>query len=589
MTANVSPFLKLVTQAYEGRLKLPAFQRNWKWQRSQVILLYDSLRQGFPIGSFLFLKSGKRVDLSPREFRGAGPNSKAYPPERLVLDGQQRLTAGLELFYGNGPTRYFLDIEKLIALAQEDSLRLEDADHVAKFVADLDVEEDRYCISRTLEGDASALLCSKHLLCTSLLVDEAELSRALRIYKKQFVEREDFVDFVLQPYFKPSEETQVPVTEIEDDIPVEGISRIFATLNTTGKLLTPFELVVALLFPRKINLTDDVQAAKEIYPYYKNIDKFGDLFLQTLALFAGKDTKKASLPRTITEEVYREFSDDAFHYLNEAGKLLTIKGGAGLDTSDELLIYPVIFPPMAYVLRILANRKEPLGPAKEAQLHRKLVRWFIGAVLNRRYQQSTHDRQIRDKTEIMRWLDGEGDEDAPAWLSDVYIPNLRDKKPEGAPGKMLRGLMNLNHLRDPLTNDPIGVRPQVAITDKHHIFPTRFVTSLKGWSKDDTNDVAANIMYLGQSTNIAWHNLDPHQQLKQAFNAQGESNVRATLKQHLVSDECIEIMLRQNKTAEDFRAFLEARDRAFVEALNSWGFARPSVRTGLDEDDQDED
>ena len=68
MAANVIAFIDLVAQAYSGQLKLPAFQRDWKWKRSQVILLYDSLRQGFPIGSFLFLKKGKDVALSPRDF-----------------------------------------------------------------------------------------------------------------------------------------------------------------------------------------------------------------------------------------------------------------------------------------------------------------------------------------------------------------------------------------------------------------------------------------------------------------------------------------------------------------------------------------
>ena len=52
MAASVEPYLSIVGRAYEGRIKLPAFQREWKWKTSQVILLFDSLRQGFPVGGF---------------------------------------------------------------------------------------------------------------------------------------------------------------------------------------------------------------------------------------------------------------------------------------------------------------------------------------------------------------------------------------------------------------------------------------------------------------------------------------------------------------------------------------------------------
>ena len=586
MPAAVSPFLDLVRQAHEGRLKLPAFQRDWKWKTDQVILLYDSLRQGFPIGSFLFLKASKEINLAPRDFKGAAASAKNADPERLVLDGQQRITAGMELFYGTGNNRYFVDLAKLEALIQERKVSLDDLAAVQRFVEDLDVADDRYCVAKKIFDEPTQVLTQRHLLCTSLLVEEAELNRALFIYKKKFPEKEEFIQFVLLPHFRPSSKTQVPVTEIDDDIPVEGISRIFATLNTTGKLLTPFELVVALLFPKQIKLNDDVAEAKEKYPFYANVDAFGDIFLQTLALFAGKDTKKASLPKTITEVVYREHAETAFHYLNEAGKLLSTKAGIGLDVSNELLVYPVIFPPLAYVLSVLDKRKDK--GSDRVRIERTVTRWFIGSVLSRRYQQSTHDRQLRDKVEILRWLDGEGDISAPAWLADTYIPNLRDKLPDGAPGKMLRGLMNLNNVRDPRSADQIGIRPGIVVTAKHHIFPTRYVYTLKGWTREDTNDVAPNIMFLSQETNIRWLNMDPRQQLTDAFAATTEAAVRERLRGHMIDDDCVEILLREDKTAQDFRDFLQARERAFIRALQDWGFNKPITTEGLDDPSSEE-
>jgi hypothetical protein len=83
---------------------LPAIQREFVWSPDQIIELFDSVMRGYPIGSFLFW------DLLPEnqdkweiyEFISAGRDGGAhnelavthgFPDLRLVLDGQQRLTA----------------------------------------------------------------------------------------------------------------------------------------------------------------------------------------------------------------------------------------------------------------------------------------------------------------------------------------------------------------------------------------------------------------------------------------------------------------------------------------------------------------
>jgi hypothetical protein len=92
MAASVESYLKIIKRAHEGTL-LSAFQRDWKWKPGQVMLLLDSLRQGFPIGSFLILQANPAIDPAPREFRGSIKGDKAKA-EELVLDGQQRITDG---------------------------------------------------------------------------------------------------------------------------------------------------------------------------------------------------------------------------------------------------------------------------------------------------------------------------------------------------------------------------------------------------------------------------------------------------------------------------------------------------------------
>lgn len=84
---------------------LPAIQREFVWSPEQICTLFDSLLQGFPMGSFLFWKIEPKTAKSFRFFDfvreyhqrdnpHCPPLGKAPDgPVMSVLDGQQRLTA----------------------------------------------------------------------------------------------------------------------------------------------------------------------------------------------------------------------------------------------------------------------------------------------------------------------------------------------------------------------------------------------------------------------------------------------------------------------------------------------------------------
>ncbi|MDP3675556.1 MAG: DUF262 domain-containing protein, partial [Novosphingobium sp.] len=438
MAASVDGYLSIVSRASRGELKLPAFQRDWKWNASQVILLLDSLRQGFPIGSFLFIQANPTVDLAPRAFRGAGGDAEKATAEELVLDGQQRITAGLELFYGGSSRHYFLDLKRIRELATERDVIATDKQSIRAFLADLDAE-DGYCVAAKASVDPHQYLLKRDKLWTGTLLDDDELARAIQLYAKTYPAQEDFIRFVVGRNFMPAAANPIPITTIPGSVTVEAISRIFSTLNSTGKMLTPFELVVSILYPKKVNLQKDVEDLREMFPYYARIDKTGDLLLQAIALFSGKETRKASLPKTITLESYREHRDVVTEFLEAGAKLLSDRLGLGLDESSDLLVYPVIFPPLAFVLKALEPMK--LDHQQRSAALRRIERWFVGAVISRRYQQSTHDKQAKDKVDILKWAIG-NEQDMPEWLRETYVTNLRSADPSGAMGSLLASLMN---------------------------------------------------------------------------------------------------------------------------------------------------
>ncbi|MGB7284232.1 MAG: DUF262 domain-containing protein [Candidatus Acidiferrum sp.] len=88
------------------RLLLPAIQREFVWKPQKIEWLFDSILQGYPIGSFLFWEVRTDEDRNSfryyeflREFRewykthNPEFNTKGFGDFLAVLDGQQRLTA----------------------------------------------------------------------------------------------------------------------------------------------------------------------------------------------------------------------------------------------------------------------------------------------------------------------------------------------------------------------------------------------------------------------------------------------------------------------------------------------------------------
>ena len=375
MKAQQEGFKDLVDDALSGKLRLPEFQRDWKWTRSQVLRLFDSIRKNYPIGGFLTLEASDGLNLSPRLFEGIGNGHVDI--ESYVLDGQQRITAGLALYHGTGGSHYFLDLRGLWNLADDKRVDYDDRDSVQRFADDLD-EENKYIKARRRSANPDLLLES-NLLWTAYLADEFQFSSAKEKYLAYYPDRVKFMERLVWPFFRIGSEPIVPVTVLDADMPVEAITRIFETLNTSGQRLTPVEIVVAILFAHEIHLRQDLLEFREMTNYYHNIEPTGELFLQTVALLDAKEPKKSGLPKTITPINYTKFKNDAIAFLDRAGEFLSESFGIGLDVNNSLVPYPAMLPPLGIALAEIDRRHTQPSPEK-AQWYQQMERWFVGSL-----------------------------------------------------------------------------------------------------------------------------------------------------------------------------------------------------------------
>jgi len=587
MSTGSENYMTLVRNAHSGELKLPAFQRDFKWNRAQVVLLYDSVRQRYPLGSVILL-NGSKDELPERTFKGSAKLADKTDTKRLVLDGQQRITAGIDLFYGDSDesrSQYFLDLNKLESAVHEAKVDIDDDDQVKAFVRQLDTDSG-YCVARPCVKNPFTLLNQKHFLCTTLLRPDNSKDRDfyLEKYEEAWPEKKALVRNVVKPYFVVTEAPDIPFVSIDSDLQLEAISRIFTTLNSSGKVLTPFELVVAVLFASSIDLREELNTLRELYPLLEQMDRTGEICLQTVAMLNGQSHKKSELPRSLKADHWKADHMRAADLLNSVGVFLTNNFGMALDKTSDLIPYDSIFAPMAAVFHNVEYAE--MGQKERGAAHRKLVKWVAGSALSQRYQEGVHNKQSNDAKEFAKWILSDNPEHEPTWLQDVRVPALRSVSPRSAVGNLMKCILNRRNLFDPLDDQKISFGDQAV--EAHHIFPKKFVDKMSGWNPDtgDRVDLALNLMLLTKASNARFLNDDPALQIQEAVKGSNNNKVAKVYEDHGISSDAFGLLKKSPKSRSDYQNFIKLRETFFEQCFAEFGFSAQSNKEYYDDQDE---
>lgn len=104
----------VIKLASEGRLRMPSFQRPFRWEASDRRDLLDSIYRGYPVGTLLLWKNPPSDTPVGRPLDGVSAE-RAAGDQYLVVDGQQRLTTLWEALGRTPPPReaaLVFDIER---------------------------------------------------------------------------------------------------------------------------------------------------------------------------------------------------------------------------------------------------------------------------------------------------------------------------------------------------------------------------------------------------------------------------------------------------------------------------------------------
>lgn len=576
-----------------AQTQLPDFQRGWVWDDEHIRSLLASVSLSYPIGAVMMLQSGNPdVRFKPRIVEG-GTHPNPPEPERLILDGQQRLTSLFQaLMMGEAVTTrdlrgnpikrwYYLDIQQ--ALSPQG-----DRDE-----AIIGVPEDRkvYNFRGQLVADYSTLTleCQAELLPLHIVFNLSALTNwqmtYLQVDTNQMAERLQRWNQLNQSVIQRFQQYQLPVIILRKETPKEAVCQVFEKVNTGGVSLTVFELLTATYAADDFNLRDDWNARAKQFKDYRLLQSIqSDDLLQAVTLLATYNRRQGQLAAQVSaqdlvgisckrKEIlklslsdYQAWADDATKGFIKAAKLLfSQKLFAARD-----LPYRTQLTPLAAIMAMLGDQAELSG------IRDKLLRWYWCGVLGELYGGAIETRFAKDLPEVLAWIAGGPEPDTinDANFTPARLLTLQTRN--SAAYKGLSALILLAQAKDLRTGNTI--EDSFYFDDKvdiHHIFP-------KAWCITQQIDrrrynSIINKTPLDAKTNRIIGKFAPSVYLQRLQRSATVSPTKmdVLLRSHLIDPDAMR--------SDDFDAFFAARKLALLDRIEQ-AMGKPVARDVVEPD-----
>jgi len=208
-----------------GDIGLPDIQRPFVWSNAKVRDLFDSMYRGFPVGYLLFWENGAA---DGAKHIGIGDKQHQIP-NRLIVDGQQRLTSLFSVFRG----KKVLDEDY-----KERQIEIAFRPRDGKFeVADAAIRRDPEWVPNISEIWASGK--SSYQLVKGFL---NSISDKVRLSEDE----EELISHNLDRLFDVH---KYPFTalEISPGVDEEQVADIFVRINSEGVILNQADFILTLL------------------------------------------------------------------------------------------------------------------------------------------------------------------------------------------------------------------------------------------------------------------------------------------------------------------------------------------------------
>src|SRR5215470_14152678 len=89
-TSEVQFLLAVLREIDNAKIRIPMFQREFVWRNKDIIELFNSIYNGYPIGSILLWETNDRSAELKQSNSFPFPVSKIHYPVCFIIDGVQR-------------------------------------------------------------------------------------------------------------------------------------------------------------------------------------------------------------------------------------------------------------------------------------------------------------------------------------------------------------------------------------------------------------------------------------------------------------------------------------------------------------------
>lgn len=505
------PLQSLLSKARKGEIVLPEFQRDFVWKPVDVIKLITSILNKYPISSILLMESDGSYQAQP--LHGIiNQVEAATNDQQLVLDGQQRLTSCYKAFCDGTagdryPGKYYFDYGKFIDA---------DGDISGSELEDLIIFKKQRDCQRLLPDTASEQACKLFPLqiifnCEGINDTEwlnsynfqaannnqAEFERLTRIQSR-------FVALL----------TNVKAYQVQFELIPRGTSpdvicTVFETINTTGKKLTVFDLLIARCYARGVRLRDLLRCA---------LDNQDNKYIRLFDDVNGEDICVITLPKIIALKLHRsskrsvllgltsnEISDNWNEAVSALNKALEILHDLFGSFGYRFIPIPDMIAPLAVIL------SDDRFSGSEDDFD-KLQKWYWRCVFSQYFSSSADTKAAKS---VRDWLDDDG------WLaSDIEPDSVKNFTLSQhllsdvcrSDNSVYRGVLSVL-LTNPYIKD-LGIENRLfkdvgaSYIQDHHIYPARFLEPY-GIKGDRVNTII-NRTPLWCVTNLLLSNDAPH-------------------------------------------------------------------------------
>ncbi|MFA5644559.1 MAG: DUF262 domain-containing protein [Patescibacteria group bacterium] len=490
-------FDNLLSDISSCRIQIPPFQRSFVWSANDIRYLLDSIYRGYPIGSFIFWKTTRKLPFSRKigNINLSQDNINIGTQISFVLDGQQRITS--------------------LFAAIKDSV-IDDENF--RFLFNLRAK--KFIVKKSDESDERKDIESLLVPVNSLFSGLAAYNSVAQQYPREYQE-------ILVTLFERFNKYRFSVINVidkaeNDDNFSKGIKQVvnmFSRINDTGRKLTVVAKMVARCWGEDFDLRKKLDNFFGENEYFKSIREETVLQVASAILNFKKCRSRDILEKTNVQKLNSEWGNITNSILLS---LEFIKNKLNIKNLDYLP-FEALLVPLSYI-----HYKKKHFDHLETK---NIENWFWKVCLSNRYGSTVESKIEEDCDKLEKIILGE--EVKFDYLIDWETLKSRlISQRYNLRNAFVKTVLSLYSNCGPKNlSDGREVSLDGAFTgyfrhNLHHVFPQAYLRRNEA-DKKDLFDSVVNIMFipaitnnniLDQAPNVYFLNLSRNENFKEILN-----------------------------------------------------------------------